>query len=157
MTDVHTFFGLTYANYLILHRTILQSMPLEWQERFTDLLQEMESEFGEGLRDKLPDSYDIRVLARDPELVTIYEDCGNCEGNGEVVGRDCAKCDASGKDYDRVIETRYETPEEVGFIDDPIPHYNRGRTLLDLTTGEELRWCRHCEFRHTHSAGCQDA
>ena len=29
------------------------------------------------------------------------------------------------------IDHRYETPEEVGFRDDPIPHYNRGRTQLE--------------------------
>jgi len=25
--DIHTWFGLTYANYLVLPRTLLQSMP----------------------------------------------------------------------------------------------------------------------------------
>ena len=40
--DIHTWFGLTYANYLVLPRTLLQSMPEDWQHRFTALLEEME-------------------------------------------------------------------------------------------------------------------
>lgn len=37
-SPVHTAFGLTYANYLVLPRAVLQSMPLEWQEKFVKLL-----------------------------------------------------------------------------------------------------------------------
>lgn len=43
--DVHTFFGLTYANYLVLHRTLLQSMPDEWQLRFIDCVRELQDAF----------------------------------------------------------------------------------------------------------------
>lgn len=38
---VHQFFGLTYANYLVLHRTALQSMSDEWQAQFVNLLEEL--------------------------------------------------------------------------------------------------------------------
>jgi hypothetical protein len=38
---VHLWFGLTYSNYLVLPRTLLQSMPVEWQTAFTDLLDEL--------------------------------------------------------------------------------------------------------------------
>ena len=37
---VHAWFGLTYANYLVLPRAVLQSMPAEWQEKFVKLLEE---------------------------------------------------------------------------------------------------------------------
>jgi hypothetical protein len=43
--DVHTWFGLTYAAYLVLNRSLLQSMPDEWQHQFTALLQEMQHHF----------------------------------------------------------------------------------------------------------------
>src|SRR5215471_7276192 len=43
--DVHMWFGLTYANYLVLHRSLLQSMPEEWQHRFVECLREMEQAF----------------------------------------------------------------------------------------------------------------
>jgi hypothetical protein len=39
--DIHDWFSLTYAFYLVLPRSILQSMPEEWQERFVVLMQEM--------------------------------------------------------------------------------------------------------------------
>lgn len=42
-TDVHTWFSLSYANYAVLHRTHLQSMPMEWQHRFTALMDELEN------------------------------------------------------------------------------------------------------------------
>lgn len=38
---IHGWFGLTYANYQVLHRSILQSMPVEWQRKFVALLEEM--------------------------------------------------------------------------------------------------------------------
>lgn len=39
---VHNYFGLSYCNYLTLPRSLLQSMPKEWQERFVDLLEELD-------------------------------------------------------------------------------------------------------------------
>lgn len=38
---IHGFFGLSYAQYLTIPRTVLQSMPLEWQDRFVEMLREM--------------------------------------------------------------------------------------------------------------------
>lgn len=35
---IHAFFGLTYASYLVLPRSILQSMPSKWQKDFVKLL-----------------------------------------------------------------------------------------------------------------------
>jgi len=40
--DVHTFFGLSYANYLVWPRSIMQSMPDEWQKRFCRLAIELD-------------------------------------------------------------------------------------------------------------------
>lgn len=39
---IHNWFGLTYANYLTLPRSVLQSMPGEWQERLVQLLRELD-------------------------------------------------------------------------------------------------------------------
>jgi hypothetical protein len=36
--DIHTWFGLSYANFLVLPRAHLQSMPAEWQHLFVGLL-----------------------------------------------------------------------------------------------------------------------
>jgi len=42
---VHDWFGLTYANYLVLPRSLLQSMPEAWQARFVACLDELREEF----------------------------------------------------------------------------------------------------------------
>jgi hypothetical protein len=41
---IHTWFSLSYANYLVVPRALLQSMPVEWQERMVTLLQELKRE-----------------------------------------------------------------------------------------------------------------
>lgn len=39
---IHNWFELTYAQYLTIPRTVLQSMPIEWQENFVALLDELD-------------------------------------------------------------------------------------------------------------------
>lgn len=39
---LHLYFGLSYANYLVVPRSILQSMPDEWQGKCATLLEEMQ-------------------------------------------------------------------------------------------------------------------
>lgn len=58
--DIHTWFNLTYANYLVLPRSVLQSMPDEWQSSFVGLLEELSAAYG-GL-----DWPDYTVNARQP-------------------------------------------------------------------------------------------
>jgi hypothetical protein len=41
---IHNYFGLTYANYLVLPRLVLSSMPGIWQKRFVELLDELPEE-----------------------------------------------------------------------------------------------------------------
>lgn len=43
---IHLWFGLTYSSYLVLSRSILQSMPIEWQDKFVALLDEARESFG---------------------------------------------------------------------------------------------------------------
>jgi hypothetical protein len=38
---IHTWFSLSYCNYQVLHRTLMQSMPIEWQERMVACLDEL--------------------------------------------------------------------------------------------------------------------
>jgi hypothetical protein len=42
---VHAHFGLSYANYLVLPRTLMQSMPVGWQERMVAVLDELDDAF----------------------------------------------------------------------------------------------------------------
>lgn len=41
-------FGLTYASYLVVARRALCSMPIEWQERFVELMTELHEQLPEG-------------------------------------------------------------------------------------------------------------
>jgi hypothetical protein len=43
--DVHGWFGLTYASYLTLPRSILQAMPAAWQHEFVRLLDQLSAEY----------------------------------------------------------------------------------------------------------------
>ncbi|MFK3936608.1 hypothetical protein ACI2JA_03710 [Alkalihalobacillus sp. NPDC078783] len=50
--DVHNYFGLTYSNYLVLPRSVIQSMPNEWQHKFVELLEELDNT---GWSESLPE------------------------------------------------------------------------------------------------------
>lgn len=57
---VHLYFELTYSSYLVLERTLLQSLPHEWQERFVELMREAEE-----LTTWLPERhYQVNEVAR---------------------------------------------------------------------------------------------
>lgn len=43
--DISGYFGLTYSNFLVLHRVELEHMPEEWQHRFVTMLDELESAY----------------------------------------------------------------------------------------------------------------
>lgn len=40
---IHEWFGLSYASYLVLPRSVLQSMPDEWQSKLVELLDQIDS------------------------------------------------------------------------------------------------------------------
>lgn len=61
--SIDTWFGLTYSNYLVLQRAILQSMPEDWQERFVGCLSELrEAVERAGL--EVPAEYRVHVVNR---------------------------------------------------------------------------------------------
>lgn len=42
---IHLWFSLSYANYLVLPRSVLQSMPVEWQRQFCRMLDQAHAAF----------------------------------------------------------------------------------------------------------------
>ena len=44
-SPVHLEFGLTYASWLVWPRVVMQAMPIEWQERFVELVEELNEQF----------------------------------------------------------------------------------------------------------------
>ena len=57
---IHEYFGLTYAAYLCMPRSVLQAMPADWQRRFVALLEEANAG---GV--KTPDNYHITLRGED--------------------------------------------------------------------------------------------
>ena len=58
--SLEQWFGLSYANYLVVPRAVLQSMPEEWQAEMASLLEEMNKRC-EGAGVSLP-SYRVRAV-----------------------------------------------------------------------------------------------
>jgi hypothetical protein len=114
---IHKHFGLSYANYLVLPRTLLQSMPQEWQAKFVALLKTLEEAFAHVPQ---ADVYDVTAgkenLLRDIE-VTGDDDMGH--------GPDTA--------YRRLSDGEELDGDSYGFMPgkDPVPHYNRGRARVE--------------------------
>lgn len=44
--DVHGMFELSYASYLVLPRSVLQSMPADWQHDFVALVEKLQEQYG---------------------------------------------------------------------------------------------------------------
>lgn len=57
--DVHAQFGLSYASYLVWPRSLMQEMPADWQHRFAQLAEEIDSTF------RAPLSGRYEVITRD--------------------------------------------------------------------------------------------
>lgn len=139
MEHVHTWFSLSYSNYAVLPRTLLQSMPDEWQARFVVLVDELSDAYAHI--DHAP-GYDVTagnwvyVNECTPEQlkaagVTCSTDDPDYPDDSDIV-----YYDAAGNEMG---------PADRVFVagSDPVPHYNRGRTYiaprLRETEQEEIR------------------
>lgn len=49
---IFNWFGLSYANYHVVPRLVLQHMPPEWQAKWIELMDELEERYGHLLRDE---------------------------------------------------------------------------------------------------------
>lgn len=68
MSDgIHEWFGLSYANFLVMPRSLLQSMPDEWQEEFAEMLGQFCAHWRSLPRDFQPDEYRVQPV-RDGKL-----------------------------------------------------------------------------------------
>lgn len=65
---IHGWFELSYANYLVLPRSVLQSAPPEWQRKFVSLLEELEKMFG-----KVPEDGHYVVSLKDDHNHFIHD------------------------------------------------------------------------------------
>ena len=130
MTDVHTYFGLSYADYLVKHRTLLQSMPPEWQERFVACLQELDAAFAHV--DQAP-GYEVTPVEWKYVNELTEAECGE-------TGVTVVEFDGDGDDiyYDRGGNELDPNVGKVGVpADEPIPHYRRGRIRIEPRTATD--------------------
>ena len=137
--DVHTWFGLSYANYLVLPRTLLQSMPLRWQHQLTTLLDDLQAAFAH-----IPQAQAYQVTAAEEREVSDLTPA-ELQAAGvsiEEPGRNHADPE------DWPLPTWHDTrtghelqPWERVLIPvtDPVPACNRGRTRIEprATTDDE--------------------
>lgn len=141
--DIHTYFSLSYANYLVLPRTLLQSMPADWQHEFVQLLRQADAAF-----EHVPqaEAYDVTAGTEsevwsltDAEMkrVGITADWYRGETPPEGwSGEDLAEWrndheDPDGPTYSRDGAEVHGSDTVLLPAVDPVPHYNRGRTRVE--------------------------
>lgn len=137
MDHVHTWFSLSYSNYAVLPRTLLQSMPDEWQERFVALIDELSTAYSH-----IEHAPGYEVTAGD--WVYVNECTPDQLKSAGVTSSDddpdsLVEVEAGVKDFPDGYETTYyKDGDELGPADrvfiagtDPVPHYNRGRTYIE--------------------------
>ena len=146
---VHTHFGLTYANYLVLPRTLLQSMPIAWQERIVACLDELHVAFAH-----VPQAEAYEVIAGTEHIIDEMDDDQLRAAGVEVdrYGGERPPPKLGGEalfDWEEQHETEptyfhtrlgrdMQDHEHVVIPGgDPVPHYNRGRTYIEPRIGGE--------------------
>ena len=56
---IHDYFELSYCTYLVIPRSILQSMPFKWQKKFVGLVKQLDGM--SGWRETLPGNYRVNL------------------------------------------------------------------------------------------------
>jgi len=129
LKDIHTSFGLSYANYLVLPRTLLQSMPEEWQHRFVSMVDELQAAFRHV---EQAQCYDV--------IPGVEREVGELtDAEREQLGIVCTQrpnLDDDQDDRETLYRDRHGDEMEgwervVLPTPDPVPHYNRGRTRIE--------------------------
>lgn len=165
---VHTWFSLTYSNYLVLPRTLMQSMPIEWQERMVACLNEMGEAFdhieqAKGYKVEAATEREVCDLSDDEMAqlgITVDWYRGETPPEG-LSQQDMVEWEAENEDPEGPVYRR--DGEEIDSFErflfpaeDPVPHYNRGRTYIEpRACGSELTdWTctlaygRHADGKH---------
>lgn len=116
---IHTYFGLSYASHLVLNRTLLQSMPTDWQQRFVACLYELNQAFAHieapRYRVETGEWHYPNELSEDQLKALGWE---YNDAKDEIYG-------PAGENHDPNTQCVFIAKPE------PIPHYQRGRTRLE--------------------------
>lgn len=132
--DIHTSFGLSYANYLVLPRTLLQSMPEDWQHQFVALVDGLHAAFRHV---EQAECYDV-IAGRQREIGELTDAERQALGITRVFevdpdsGLGVDDVDAPGRYIYLYRDEEHEGWERiVQPAEDPVPPYNRGRTRVE--------------------------
>lgn len=153
---IHTHFGLSYANYLVVPRSLLQSMPDEWQTRFTALLDQLHAVFRHVDQAEVYEVHaaiEREVCELDDTLMAalgITEDWyGGQQPPANTRWRRILGALRLVRPFESVLDEWQDEHETTPVyydrdgneleassrvllpIDDPVPHYNRGRTHIE--------------------------
>ncbi|MFD9444985.1 hypothetical protein [Streptomyces sp. NPDC060001] len=166
---IHNHFGLTYANYLVIPRTLLQSMDDEWQTQFVALLDKLDNAFAhieraEGYKVEAATEHEVTDLDEEQQRqLGITEDWYRGETPPEGLSdADLAEWEAAHENPEGPVYHR--DGEEIDGGDrvllpavDPVPHYQRGRARIAPKASEpasdELTFCTFGED-DAPGAGC---
>ncbi|RSN13770.1 hypothetical protein DMH25_08255 [Streptomyces sp. WAC 01325] len=147
---IHTWFSLSYCNYAVLPRTLLQSMPVEFQERMVACLTELQAAF-----EHVPQAEVYDVKAATEHIVNEMSDVelkqagivadwyrGETPPDG-LSEQDLAEWreqneDPEGPAYSRDGEELDGHERVLLPADDPVPHYNRGRRYIEPRPADSL-------------------
>jgi hypothetical protein len=123
---IHGWFGLTYSNYQVLHRTLMQSMPAEWQRRMVACLEELQAAYSHIDH---PDAFIVEAAVEceyqdlnDADMRELGITRGDTDGEGDSEERYYDRRGDEHQPWERIL-----VPAPGG---DPIPPYNRGRTRV---------------------------
>lgn len=118
---VHTWFELSYSDYQVVPRVLMQSMPDEWQHQMVDCLEELRDAYSHV--EQAP-GYEVN-----PVRWTYVSELS--DGALAVAGVTCEERDGETYYWDR-HGNEVESHERVGLpVDEPLPHYNRGRAYVE--------------------------
>ena len=143
---IHGHFGLSYANYLVLPRTLLQSMPDAWQARFVALVDDLCEAFQHVPQ---PEAYEVKAATEHSvsEMTPVQlDEAGITEDEyDESVPEGLSPFDLAEwrEEHAKSESTYYDRDgEELDAhsrvlipVEDPVPHYNRGRTRIEPRLG----------------------
>lgn len=164
---IHEHFSLSYANYLVLPRALLQSMPDAWQQVFVDRLDEMAAAFHH-----VPQAEGYEVITGTEHILNEMDD-DQLAAAGVEVDRYGGEDPPDGLDHWALASWQEEHETEPTYHqvrtgremdggervivpgEDPVPHYNRGRTYVAPRPATNPKPLDH--FKVVHQAPTADS
>ena len=150
---IHLHFSLSYANYLVLPRTLLQSMPDAFQARFVAMLDELHEAFrhveqAKGYKVEAAVERDVSELTElEQKMLGVTEDWYRGEEPPEGLSeQDLAEWRAVHENpdgpeyYDQNGHEMRGDDRVLLPVADPVPHYNRGRSFIQPQPGLPGTW-----------------